>query len=63
VGAVGVPVNDGDAIVARNNISAAFDVILIVFAVIEFVLLVILEVFDIILVLKSLSAFVALTIS
>ena len=28
VGAVGVPVNDGEAIVARNNISAVFAVML-----------------------------------
>jgi hypothetical protein len=77
VGAVGVPVNDGEAIVARNNISAALAVILAVleiiafvllvilaaFAVIAFVLLVILAVFDIILVSKAFSAFVALVIS
>ena len=44
VGAVGVPVNDGDAIVARNNISAMFVVILEVFALMAVVLLVILEV-------------------
>ncbi len=35
VGAVGVPVNDGDAIVALNNISAVFAVILAVFAAIN----------------------------
>jgi len=29
VGAVGVPVKDGDAIVARNNISAVFEIILV----------------------------------
>ena len=45
VGAVGVPVNDGDAIVARNNISAVFVVILAVFAAIVFILLVMLAVF------------------
>ena len=45
VGAVGVPVNDGDAIVARNNISAVFVVILAVFAAIAFILLVMLAVF------------------
>jgi hypothetical protein len=49
VGAVGVPVNDGDAIVALNNMSAVFAVML--------------EVLDAILVLKSFSAFVALVIS
>jgi len=48
VGAVGVPVNDGDAIVARNNISAALAVILAVFEVIAIVLLVILAVFEVI---------------
>ena len=74
VGAVGVPVNDGDAIVARNNISAVFvvmlavlDVILVSNAASAFVALVIsaviLEVLDVILVLKSFSAFVALVIS
>ena len=46
VGAVGVPVNDGDAIVARNNISAVFVVMLAVFASIALVLLVILAVFE-----------------
>ena len=40
-----MPVNDGDAIVARNNISAMFAVILAVLAAIAFVLLVILAVF------------------
>jgi len=49
VGAVGVPVNDGEAIVALNNISAVFAVML--------------EVLDAILVLKSFSTFVALVIS
>ena len=48
VGAVGVPVNEGDAIVARNNISAVFAVILAVFAAIALVLLVILAVFAVI---------------
>ena len=46
VGAVGVPVNDGDAIVALSNMAAVFAVILAVFAAIAFVLLVILAVFD-----------------
>ena len=74
VGAVGVPVNEGDAIVARNNISAVFvvmlavlDVILVSNAASAFVALVIsaviLEVLDVILVLKSFSALVALAIS
>ena len=36
VGAVGVPVKEGDAIVARNNISEVFVVILFVFEVILF---------------------------
>ena len=45
VGAVGVPVKDGDAMVALNNISAVFAVILAVFADIALVLLVILAVF------------------
>ena len=45
VGAVGVPVNEGEAIGARNNISAVLDVILKVFETIAFVLLVILAVF------------------
>jgi hypothetical protein len=49
VGAVGVPVNDGDAIVALNNMSAVFAVML--------------EVLDVILVSKAASAFVALVIS
>ena len=40
-----MPVNDGDAIVARNNISAMFAVILAVLAAIAFVLFVILAVF------------------
>ena len=44
VGAVGVPVNDGDAIVALNNISAVFAVILAVFAAMAVVLLVMLAV-------------------
>ena len=44
VGAVGVPVNDGDAIVALNNISAVFAVMLAVFDAIAVVLLVILAV-------------------
>ena len=35
VGAVGVPVNDGDAIVALSNMSAVFAVILAVFAAIN----------------------------
>ena len=48
VGAVGVPVNDGDAIVALSNMSAVLLVILAVFAVIAFVLLVILAVFAVI---------------
>ena len=39
------PVNDGDAIVALNNISAVFAVILAVFAAMAVVLLVILAVF------------------
>ena len=45
MGAVGVPVNEGDAIVALNAISEVFDVMLEVFAAIEFVLDVILAVF------------------
>ena len=49
VGALGVPVNVGDAMVARNNISAVFAVML--------------EVLDVILVLKAFSAFVALVTS
>ena len=48
VGAVGVPVNDGDAIVALNNISAVFAVILAVFAAMAVVLLVMLAVFALI---------------
>ena len=46
VGAVGVPVNEGDAIVARNNMSAVFAVILDVFIAILAVLEVILAVLD-----------------
>jgi hypothetical protein len=49
VGAVGVPVKDGDAIVARNNISA--------------ILVVMLAVFEVTLVSNAASAFVALVIS
>ena len=49
VGAVGVPVNDGEAIVARNKMSAVFAVIL--------------DVFDVTLVSNAASAFVALVIS
>ena len=49
VGAVGVPVNDGEAIVARNNISAVFAVML--------------DVLDVTLVSNAVSAFVALMIS
>ena len=63
VGAVGIPVNEGDAIVARNNISAVFAVILAVLEAIDVVLLVMLVVFDIILVSNPASAFVALVIS
>ena len=74
VGAVGVPVNEGDSIVARNNISAVFAVILAVLELIRvsnpasaFVALVIsaviLDVLDVILVLKAFSALVALVIS
>jgi hypothetical protein len=63
VGAVGVPVKDGDAIVALNNISAEFIVILVVLAAMEFVLLVILEVLAVTLVLKAFSALVALVTS
>jgi hypothetical protein len=63
VGAVGVPVKEGDAIVALNNISAVFAVILFVLAVIEFVLLVILAVLAVSLVLKAFSALVALVTS
>jgi len=63
VGAVGVPVNDGDAMVALNNISAVFAVILNVFAAIEFVLLVILAVLEVILVSNEFSALEALIIS
>ena len=48
VGAVGVPVNEGDAIVALNNISAVFAVMLAVLAAIAFVLLVMLAVFAVI---------------
>jgi hypothetical protein len=55
VGAVGVPVNDGDAMVARNNISAMFVVILAVLALMAFVLLVMLAVL-------ALMAFVLLVI-
>ena len=44
VGAVGVPVNEGEAMVALSNISAVFAVILAVFALIAVVLLVILAV-------------------
>jgi hypothetical protein len=69
-----VPVNEGDSVVARNNISAVFAVMLAVFELIRvsnaasaFVALVIsavmLEVLDVILVLKAFSAFVALVIS
>jgi hypothetical protein len=46
VGAVGVPVKEGDAIVARNNISAVFAVMLVVFDAIELVLLVMLVVLE-----------------
>ena len=46
VGAVGVPVNEGDAIVALNNISAVLLVMLAVFDAIALVLLVILAVFE-----------------
>jgi len=49
VGAVGVPVNEGDAIVALNNMSAVFAVML--------------EVLDVILVSNAASAFVARVIS
>ena len=61
VGAVGVPVNDGDAIVARNNISAMFVVMLEVFALMAVVLLVILAVlalmeFVLLVILKVLEA-------
>ena len=48
MGAVGVPVNEGDAIVALNAISAILLVILEVFAAIEFVLDVMLAVFAVI---------------
>jgi hypothetical protein len=56
VGAVGTPVNAGDAIGAFNNISAVLVEILFVFVVI-------LVVFEFILVSNALSAFVALVIS
>jgi hypothetical protein len=46
VGAVGVPVKEGEAIVALNKIFAVLVDILAVFDAIEFVLLVILDVFD-----------------
>jgi hypothetical protein len=46
VGAVGVPVNEGESIVARNNISAVLAVIEAVLAAIAFVLLVILAVLE-----------------
>ena len=45
VGAVGVPVNDGDAIIALNNISAVLAVMLAVLALMAVVLLEILAVF------------------
>jgi hypothetical protein len=48
VGAVGVPVNDGDAIVALSNMSAVFAVILAVFALIAVVLIVMLAVLAVI---------------
>ena len=48
VGAVGVPVNDGEAMVARNNISAMFVVMLEVFALMAVVLLVMLAVLAVI---------------
>ena len=48
VGAVGVPVNDGDAIVARNNMAAVFAVMLDVFALMAVVLLVMLAVLAVI---------------
>jgi hypothetical protein len=74
VGVVGLPVKEGEAIVARNKISAVFAVILFVFEVTlvskafsAFVALVIsaviLFVFEVTLVSKAFSAFVALVIS
>ena len=48
VGAVGVPVNDGDAIVALSNMAAVFAVILAVFTLMAVVLLVILAVLAVI---------------
>jgi len=53
VGAVGVPVKDGDAIVALNNISAILVVILAVFDAMSVVLAVILFVFDVTLVSRA----------
>ena len=49
VGAVGVPVKDGDAIVALKAISLIFEVILTVFAEISFVLVVTLASIEVIL--------------
>jgi hypothetical protein len=70
VGAVGVPVNAGEANEAFNNISALFEVILAVFAftfdvneLILFVLVVMLAVLDVILVSNAASALVALETS
>ena len=74
VGAVGVPVKEGDAMVARNDISAVFNMMFDVFeltlasnAASAFVALVIsvviLVVFEVILVLNKFSAFVALVVS
>ena len=63
VGAVGNPVNVGDARGAFNNISAELLVILDVFAAIALVFAVMLDVFDVIFVSKAFSALVALVIS
>ena len=58
VGAVGDPVKDGDAIVARNNISAILVVMLAVLDAMSVVLVVILFVFDVTLVSRAAIAFV-----
>ena len=58
VGAVGDPVNDGDAIVALNNISAILVVMLAVLDAMSVILAVILFVFDVTLVSRAAIAFV-----
>jgi hypothetical protein len=58
VGAVGDPVNDGDAIVARNNISAILVVMLAVLDAMSLVFVVILAEFEVTRVSRAVIAFV-----